>query len=357
LPTGGHLEQADGTSWMVIFAQVMLRMSLELCRHDPSYEDRALHYFDRVLSIAGALDRVGEHDDELWDEDDGFFYDVLRFPDGHATRIKVRSLVGLLPLGAVAIFEPETLAGLPRLRARLQELAEAKDTATIHCPTETGYSNRRMLAIVDEVKLRRILSRMLDEEEFYSPFGIRSLSRGHRDQPYVFHWAGQEHVVRYLPAESDSGMFGGNSNWRGPVWMPTNFLLVRALYDLYSYYGDRFTVECPTGSGQHMTLFEVAQDLSKRLVGIFTRDAEGRRPVFGGAERLQSHPHWRDHVLFYEYFHGDNGAGIGASHQTGWTGLVASLMSILSRLDADDFKDLDARARARMLAGTDGEAQ
>ncbi len=348
LPTGGHLEQSDGTAWMAFYAQVMLRLSLELCRVDPEYEDRALYFFDRVLGIAKALST------ELWDDEDGFFYDVLRFPDGTSTKLKIRSLVGLLPLGAVSVFEPETIAGLPRLRERLRQVYESDETVGIHCPLVAGYSNRRMLAILDEGKLRRVITRMLDAHEFYSPHGVRSISRSHLADPYVFEWEGQRYVVRYRPAESDSSMFGGNSNWRGPVWIPINFLFIRSLLELYSFYGDTLRFECPTGSGRELTLYEIAFDLGKRLVQIFTRDASGRRPVFGGATRFQNDPNWRDDLLFYEYFNGDDGAGIGASHQTGWTGLVASILSSLGRLEADDFKNLDRATRAKMLAGTDG---
>ncbi|PIE20261.1 MAG: glucosidase [Proteobacteria bacterium] len=345
LVTGGHLEQSDGTAWMVFFAQVMLRMSLELCKGDPAYEDRALYFLDRVVSIAGALDRVGDLHDEIWDEADGFFYDVLRLPDGHATRLHVRSLVGLLPLAAVSVFEPLTLSRLPRLRARLDALAGSERTANIHCPGAQGQGGRRMLAIVDEAKLRRVLSRMLDEDEFLSPHGIRSLSRYHRDHPYVFEWQGESHEVRYLPAESDSGMFGGNSNWRGPVWMPMNYLLLRALVHLHAFYGDDLRVECPTGSGVALTLYEVAEEIGRRLSSIFLRGPDGRRPVFGGVELLQRDPRFRDHLLFYEYFNGDDGAGVGASHQTGWTGCFAAIAAGMSMLSPAHLSSLD-RARA-----------
>ncbi len=350
LPTGGHLEQSDGTAWMVFYAQVMLRMSLVLCRNDPRYEERALYFLERVLSIAAALDRIGELDDDLWDDEDGFFYDVLHFPDGHATRLKIRSFVGLLPLAASSVFEEETLEALPRLRQKLDEVTSRPDLHNMHCPSERGFAGRRLLSVLDEKNLRRVLSRMLDEAEFLSPYGLRSLSKHHLDHPYVFQWEGQEHVVRYLPGESDSGMFGGNSNWRGPVWIPTNYVLIRALFQLYSYYGDAFRVEYPTGSGRELTLFEVARELGERLLGIFLRDSEGRRAVFGGAERFQTDPQWRDHILFYEYFNGDDGAGIGASHQTGWTGCVATIMSVLRHVSAADLKEDDLRSVIEILA-------
>jgi hypothetical protein len=356
LPTGGHLEQSDGTAWMVLYAQTMLSMALELSRNDPSYEERALYFFDQVVTIAAAVDKLGDNEDEIWDEEDGFFYDVLRFPDGRATRLKIRSLVGLLMMAAVTVFESQTLAALPRLRERLHEVA-CGEIGNFHCPAQPGHADRRMLAILDEDKLRRVLSRVLDEDEFLSPYGIRSMSRHHLENPYVFHWEGEEHVVRYLPAESDSSMFGGNSNWRGPIWMPPNYLMMRALLQLYSFYGDAFTIECPTGSGRSCTLFEVAQELGRRVTGILLPDDEGRRPVFGGVDLFQNDPHWRDHLLFFEYFHGDNGAGVGASHQTGWTGMVATIMSTLGRLVAADFKVTDEQGRAKMLVGTDGRAR
>jgi len=328
LPTGGRLEQADGTAWMAFYSQNMLQLAIELARYDPAYEDFILKFTRHFLFIAGAMDRVGVHGDELWDEEDGFFYDVLVFPDGHAERIKVRSMVGLLPLTATTVIPAATLERFPavleRIRAFLSRHAEL--TANIHPPEQPGVNGRRMLAVVNEQKLRRILARMLDEDRFLSPHGIRSLSRYHLEHPYVVHVNGQEYRVQYLPAESDSGMFGGNSNWRGPVWFPVNVLLIRALLQFYSYYGDDFTVELPTGSGRQATLFEVAKEIAERLARIFLRDETGQRPVFGGAEKFQRDPHWRDHILFYEYFHGDNGAGLGASHQTGWTGVVARLI-------------------------------
>ncbi len=328
LPTGGHLEQADGTAWMVFYSQQMLRIAVELALHDRLYEEFACKFFQHTMWIAGAMDRVGERHDEMWDEKDGFFYDVLRLPDGNAVRLKVRSMVGLLPLAAVAIFEEDIMERLPTFRAFAQAfLTRHPELAVnVHMPATPGVQGRRLLSIVNEDKLRRILARMLDEEEFLSPYGIRALSRHHRDHPFVFQHAGQEFQVGYVPGDSDSGMFGGNSNWRGPVWMPVNFLLWTALVRLYTYYGDAFTVECPTGSGRQMTLLEVANELAERLARIFLRNADGRRPVYGGAAKFQDDPHWRDLVLFYEYFHGDDGRGIGASHQTGWTGCIARII-------------------------------
>jgi hypothetical protein len=330
LPTGGYLDQADGTAWMVFYSQQMLRISVELARHEPLYEEFAEKFFEHTLYIAGAMDRIGINQDDMWDEDDGFYYDVLRFPDGSATRLKVRSMVGLLPLAAVAVFEEDVLAKMPHFLHRVREFIRRNPTLceNVHMPTQPGAAGRRMVAILSEKKLRQVLARMLDENEFLSPYGIRALSRHHKDHPYVFHHDGQEFRVDYVPGDSDSGMFGGNSNWRGPVWMPVNYLLYTALYRLYTYYGDDFKVECPTGSGNMMTLFEVAKHLGERLIGLFQQDAEGRRPCHGAAHRFQEDPHWRDLVLFYEYFHGDSGAGIGASHQTGWSGLIARVIRL-----------------------------
>jgi len=348
LPTGGRLEQADGTAWMVFFSQRMLQIAVELALTDRHYEDLASKFFEHTLWIAGAMDRVGANQDELWDEDDGFFYDLLRLPDGNAVRLKVRSMVGLLPLMAVSVFPGDVFERLPRFHARAKSflLRHPELTSGTQLPLTPGVRGRKMLSIVNETKLRRILSRMLDEREFLSEFGIRSLSRQHLEHPFVFHHAGQEFRVDYVPGDSRSGMFGGNSNWRGPVWMPVNFLLIRALVMLYSYYGDSFTVECPTGSGKHMNLFEVSNEISRRQMAIFLRDGTGRRPVYGGAQKHQDDPHWRDLILFYEYFHGDNGAGIGASHQTGWTGCIARLIQtsgfvtpeyVLNRENVGDF--------------------
>jgi hypothetical protein len=306
----------------------MLRIAVELALHEPPYEEFVEKFFRHTLSIAGAMGRVGEHHDEMWDDEDGFFYDVLRLPDGSAQRLRVRSIVGLLPLAAVAVFENDTIDKLPKFRERARQFnaRHPELAASMHLPNEAGVGDRRMLSIVDEKKLRRILARMLDESEFFGPHGIRALSRFHLDHPYVFTHDGHEHRVAYVPGDSDTGMFGGNSNWRGPVWMPINFLIYTALIRLYAYYGEDFRIECPTGSGQMMTLLEVARELGERLVGIFLHDASGKRPNDGAARKFSDDPHWRDLVLFHEYFHGDTGAGIGATHQTGWTGCVASII-------------------------------
>jgi hypothetical protein len=310
--------------------------------------------------ISYAMDRIGEHHDEMWDEEDGFFYDLLRLPNGHSMRLKVRSLVGLLPLCASTVFEETSVADHPRLK-ELVSIARRRhpELITHIAPTDEGfigYKNRRLLAILNKRKLERVLGYMLDEKEFLGPHGIRSLSRYHLDHPFTF-WVGpHEYKVQYLPAESNTGMFGGNSNWRGPVWMPVNVLIVRALLNLYTFYGDDFTVECPTGSGTRMTLFDVAKELTRRIVSAFLRDADGKRPIYGATAIFQDDPHWRDLILFHEYFHGDNGAGLGATHQTGWTGLVAPLLDIFGRLDAKTMLEtergqLHAKVTLEQVAG------
>ena len=336
LPTGGHLEQADGTAWMAIFSLNMLEISIELALHNPAYGEMAVKFIHHFCSIASATIHAGGNTG-MWDEEDGFFYDVLRTPDGRAERLKVRSMVGLLPLCAVTVFEGEFRERYPELTQRFQSYLDARPelTSFIHDPRRTGVAGRRLGAILDETKLRRVLARMLDETEFLSPFGIRALSRHHAEHPYVFHAGGQTFGVGYLPGESDSGMFGGNSNWRGPIWMPVNALIIRALLQYYLFYGDDFTIECPTGSGRWMTLCEVAAEITRRLSSIFLRGPDGARPVNGGARKFQEDPHWRDCILFYEYFHGDNGAGIGASHQTGWTGVIARAMHLIATVEPD----------------------
>ena len=336
LPTGGHLEQADGTAWMALFSQNMLELAFEITTLDPTYEPMIMKFAEHFYYIGAAMNRPGQ--DGMWDEEDGFYYDLLRLPDGSATRLRVRSMVGLLPLCATTITEksmreriPQTMANLQERMRRIPELKE-----TIH-PTGVGHlgvAERGIMALVNPDRLRRILTKMLDENEFLSPYGIRSLSKFHQQHPYIFHVGGQEYRVDYLPAESNTGMFGGNSNWRGPVWMPVNALIIRALLSFYLYYGDNFKIECPTGSGKLMNLFEVSKEISNRLTRIFLRDAHGQRPVYGGTEKFQTDPYWRDNIYFYEYFHGDNGAGLGASHQTGWTGLVAKLIELFGFLDA-----------------------
>jgi hypothetical protein len=361
LPTGGSLEQADGTAWMAFYCQNMLEIALILAQHDEQYEDDAFKFLQHFMWIAYAMDRIGESHDEMWDEADGFFYDVLRLPDGSATRLKVRSMVGLLPLCACTMFEPELLAEHPRLADLIRLFRERHPEVVAQvAPTEAGYigeRGRRLLSPLSKTRLERVLRYLLDENEFLSPYGVRSLSRYHKDHPFVFHVGGQAHSVSYLPAESNTGMFGGNSNWRGPVWMPVNALIVRGLLNLYQFYGDSFTVECPTGSGKRMTLFEVAREISRRLSNIFLRDASGRRAVYGGSARFQEDPHWRDLILFYEYFHGDNGAGLGASHQTGWTGVIARLLDLFGRVQAADAlatpkQKLEARLVREQVHGT-----
>ena len=352
LPTGGSLEQADGTAWVSLFSQNMLEIAMELAAYDPYYEDMAVKFADHMLWIAHAMNQVGP--EGMWDEEDGFYYDVLRLPDGSARRLKVRSMVGLLPLCATAVIEPWQRERTPRtvdiLRERLRRMPELLDSIHPTGPGHLGYAERGIAALVNPDRLKRILSRMLDENEFLSPFGIRALSRYHAEHPYIVNVGGQEYRVNYLPAESDTGMFGGNSNWRGPIWMPVNALLIRALLTYYLYYGDTFKVECPTGSGKLMNLFEVAREIAQRLGRIFLRDKSGRRPVYGGTEKFQTDPHWKHYVLFYEYFHGDNGAGLGASHQTGWTGLVAKLIELFGRLDAQVLLDAGKRAAFQEMA-------
>jgi len=335
LPTGGHLEQADGTAWMALFSQNMLELAFELVVHDPSYEDMVVKFMEHFAYIASAMNRPGQ--DGMWDEEDGFYYDLLRLPDGSATRLKVRSMVGLLPLCATTVVEAQQREKVPRameqILKRIHRMPELLTSIHPTGPGHFGVADRGILALVNPDRLRRILSKMLDENEFFSPYGIRSLSKFHQQNPYIFHVQGQEYRVDYLPAESNTGMFGGNSNWRGPIWMPVNALIIRALLNFYLYYGDSFKIECPTGSGHLMNLFDVSREIADRLTRIFLRDKSGQRPVNGGTEKFQTDPHWRDHILFYEYFHGDNGAGLGASHQTGWTGLVAKIIELYGYLD------------------------
>ena len=339
LPTGGHIEQADGTAWMALFSQNMLEIAIELATYDPSYEELAVKFCEHFFWIASAINGLGQ--EGLWNEEDGFYYDMLRLPDSKGMPMKVRSMVGLLPVCATTVIEKESRDRLPRvvdhIRRRLLRMPQL--ASAIH-PTGAGHhgvAERGILALVTPERLRRILSKMLDENEFLGANGIRALSRYHHEHPYVVHIHGEEFRVDYLPAESNTGMFGGNSNWRGPIWMPVNVLLLRALMQFYLYYGDSFKIDCPTGSGKQMNLFEVSREIANRLTGIFTRDENGRRPVYGGTEKFQRDPYWRDLILFYEYFHGDNGAGLGASHQTGWTGTVAALMSLYGTVNAASF--------------------
>ena len=333
LPGGGTLEQADGTAWMALYCQWMLQIALELSRHDGFFADMALKFIAHFAWIAIALDPPGDNPG-LWDEEDGFYYDVMRMPDGATFPLKVRSLVGLLPMCAATVFDAEDIERNPQFMERVDRFAALFADAAPALADRPGPNpeGRVMVSLVPEERLRRILAIVLDEREFLGPYGIRAMSRRHVDEPCVFDWSGEQHTVGYLPAESDSGMFGGNSNWRGPVWFPMNLVVVRALVQLHRYYGDRLRVECPTGSGREMNLLEIATEIGRRLAATFLRDETGRRPVFGGAEKFQTDPHWRDLPLFYEYFHGDNGAGIGASHQTGWTGTVATLFDLPATL-------------------------
>jgi len=328
LPTGGHIDQADGTSWMAMYALNLMRMALELAQHNHVYEDVATKFFEHFLSIAEAMSNIGDEGIGLWDDEDKFFYDVLHLPDGSMTPLKVRSMVGLIPLFAVETLEPELLDRVPEFKRRLEWfLAYRPDLASLVSHwNEEGRGNRRLLSLLRGHRMKRLLKRMLDETEFLSPYGIRALSRVHAASPYSYHVNGMDLQVGYQPAESDSGLFGGNSNWRGPVWFPVNFLLIESLQKFHHYYGDEFRVECPTGSGILVTLEEAASELASRLTRIFLRDASGARPVYSDHPRMQQDAHFRDHVLFYEYFHGDSGRGVGASHQTGWTGLVAKLL-------------------------------
>jgi hypothetical protein len=327
LPTGGHLEQSDGTSWMGMYCLNMLAIALELAKEDPAYEDVASKFFEHFVYIAHAMHDLGGEGLSLWDEHDGFFYDVLH-SDGQHARIKVRSMVGLIPLFAVETLEPEIVDKLPGFQRRMQWFVDNHPELEEHVETtaKPGGGRRCLLSIVSRDQLVRVLRVMLDESEFLAPHGIRAVSRFHRDHPYVLRIDDMEHRVDYEPAESASGLFGGNSNWRGPIWFPVNYLLIEALQKFHYFFGDALKVPCPTGRGPMLDLWSVAGELSRRLTRIFLRDEDGRRPVYGGTEKFQRDPHWGDLILFYEYFHGDNGAGIGASHQTGWTGLVAKLL-------------------------------
>ncbi len=328
LPTGGHIAQSDGTSWMAMYALNLLAIAMELAKDDPSYEDVASKFWEHFLHIARAMNKRGDEDIRLWDEEDGFFYDVLHLPHGKPLPMKVRSMVGLIPLFAVETLEPELLEQLPGFKRRMDWFINNRPDLieNVACMKTTGDAERRLLSIVNRDQLRRVLRFMLDETEFLSPFGIRAISRFHKTNPYLLQVNGTQHRVDYEPAESSNGLFGGNSNWRGPIWFPLNYLLIESLQKFHHYLGDEFKVECPTGSGQMMSLEEVATELSQRLSRIFLQDEHGRRPVFGPSEKFQFDPNWRDLVPFHEYFHGDTGMGIGASHQTGWTGLVAKLL-------------------------------
>lgn len=331
LPTGGFIEQADGTAWMAMYSLNLTRIALELAHHNPVYEDIATKFFEHFLNIAAALNNLGDQGIGLWDEQDGFFYDVLCLPDGQKMPLRIRSMVGLIPLFAVEVLTGEVLEDLPDFNGRLKWFLNYRpDLADLVSRWENpGQEQRRLLSLVRIVRMKALLQKMLDEKEFLSPYGIRALSRYHLDRPYRFECEGAGYQVRYLPGESDSGLFGGNSNWRGPIWMPVNYLLIQSLRRFDRYYGDAVKVECPTGSGTWMTLGQVADELCRRLSRLFLRDTNGQRPLFGDADLLQNDRHFRDHLLFYEYFHGDNGKGLGASHQTGWTALIANLINEL----------------------------
>jgi hypothetical protein len=328
LPTGGYLEQSDGTSWMAMYTLNLLAIAMELAKEEDCYEDMASKFWEHFIYIAHAMGHRGHDSTGLWNEEDGFFYDVLKLPDGAQFPMKIRSMVGLIPLFAVETLEPEVLDKLPGFKRRLEWFIDNRSDLTHHlaCMRTPGRGERRLLSVVNAEQLRRILEYILDEGEFLSPFGIRALSRFHHENPYTLRVNGTEHRVDYEPGESSTGLFGGNSNWRGPIWFPVNFLLVESLQKFHHYLGDTFKIEFPTRSGNMMTLWEVAAELSRRMTSIFTWDADGRRPVFGNLQKFQTDPHWRDLVLFHEYFHGDSGAGVGSSHQTGWSGLVTKLM-------------------------------
>lgn len=328
LPTGGHLHQSDGTSWMAMYSLNLMRIALELACHNRVYEDIATKFFEHFLHIAEAMSNIADEGIGLWDDEDQFYYDVLHMPDGHNEVLRVRSMVGLIPLFAVETLEPELLDRLPEFRCRLEWVLENRPrlAALVSRWNEPGRGERRLLSLVRGSRMKKVLRRMLDEREFLSPYGVRALSRHHLDEPYVLHCNGTDYTVRYTPGESDTHLFGGNSNWRGPIWFPVNYLLVESLQKFHHYYGDDFKIECPTDSGRFVTILDAADEISRRLTRIFLRDEHDRRAVHGDDSLLQTDPHFRDHLLFYEYFHGDDGRGVGASHQTGWTGLVAKLL-------------------------------
>jgi len=330
LPTGGHIDQSDGTAWMGFYCLGLLKISLELAKDDPVYQNTAGKFFEHFLRIARAMTGDYRGGLSLWNEEDGFFYDALHLPDSNLVPLKVRSLVGLMPLLAVETLEHDLVESLPVFKRRMNWFFEnriyLRDNGHVACVKDPGEQSRRLLSIVNRDRLVKVLRPMLDENEFLSPYGIRSVSKLHQDQPYTFWVDGQPHTIGYQPAESQNGLFGGNSNWRGPIWFPINYLLIESLQKYNHYYGDSLKVECPTGSGHMMNLGEVATELSRRLIKLFMRNSKGWRPIYGGQQHFQDDPHWHDHILFHEYFHGDNGAGLGASHQTGWTGLVAKLI-------------------------------
>jgi len=328
LPTGGHINQADGTAWMGMYCLNLMRIALELARHNKVYEDIATKFFEHFLHIAEAMSNLGGHGVGLWDEKDQFFYDVLNTPDNQLIPLRVRSMVGLIPLFAVETIDQNLLDELPEFASRLRWFLDYRpDLASLVARwQDPGMGDRRLLALLRGNRMKAVLRRMLDETEFLSEYGVRALSKHHERDPYVFQVMGMPLSVRYQPGESDSGLFGGNSNWRGPIWFPVNYLIIESLQKFHHYYSDDFKVECPTGSGRFLSLAGVADELTRRLSRLFLRDENGRRPVHGDNEKLQRDPHFKDHLLFYEYFHGDTGRGVGAAHQTGWTGLIAKLL-------------------------------
>jgi hypothetical protein len=328
LPKGGEINQADATSWMAMYCLDLMRMALELAMHNPVYQDTATKFFEHFLYIAAAMTNLGGRGVNLWDDQDEFFYDVLSTSDGRSVPLKVRSIVGLIPLFAVDTLDPELLERVPEFNMRLEWFLKHRPelAGLVSRWWEPGAGERRLLSLLRGHRMKRLLKRMLDETEFLSPYGVRSVSRQHLEHPFSLRCDGEQHVVRYQPGESESGLFGGNSNWRGPVWMPINFLIVESLLKFHHYYGDDFKVECPTGSGRFLTIRQIAEELACRLTRLFLRDEQGRRPALGPSEKVQRDPHFRDHLLFNEYFHGEDGRGEGASHQTGWTGLITLLL-------------------------------
>ncbi|MFO0938792.1 MAG: glucosidase [Gemmataceae bacterium] len=328
LPTGGYIDQADGTAWMAMYSLTLMRIALELARFNPVYQDVAIKFFEHFLAIAKAMADFGETGHGLWNDEDEFYYDELNLPDGQRIPLKVRSLVGLVPLFAVETLDPKLLDQVPEFKARLEWLLANKPdlSALVSRWTNPGLGERRLLSLLRGSRMKKLLKRMLDESEFLSPYGIRSLSKAHEKAPYTFHVFKDVYSVQYMPGESDSGMFGGNSNWRGPIWFPMNYLLVESLQKFHHYYGPEFKVECPTGSGKFMTIEQVAEELSHRLCRIFLRSKAGHRPAFGSVGKFQTDPHFKDFLQFHEYFNGDTGEGLGASHQCGWTAIVAKLL-------------------------------
>ncbi len=327
LPTGGYIEQADGTAWMAMYSLNLMRISLELAKTNPVYQDMATKFLEHFLYIAGAMSDIGGEGINLWNEEEEFFYDVLHAPTGFI-QLKVRSMVGLIPLFAVEVIDEDTIRECPEFAKRMDWFLDYRpDLSNLVSRWHTGgMGERKLFSLLRGHRMKRLLKRMLDETEFLSDYGIRALSKYHEENPYIFKYDDSSFSVDYEPAESKSSLFGGNSNWRGPIWMPVNFLIIESLQRFHHYYGDDFKVECPTGSGKYLTLDEIAEEISRRLVRIFTKDNKGRRPVFGDYEKFQTDPHFNEHILFHEYFHGDTGRGLGASHQTGWTGLIAKLL-------------------------------